>query len=90
MASLTLKDIPEDVHAQLKAEADANHRSLHQEALARIERSFAFEDQMSTATVNQLIADSVASGPEEAFSRAKFDAAVEFARKQFAAKDKAR
>jgi hypothetical protein len=43
-----------DDHALLKAEADANFRSLKQEALARIDRSFAFDEQLSTETVNRL------------------------------------
>src|SRR5213594_434480 len=88
MASITLMDIPEDVHAQLKAEAEANYRSLDQEALWRIERSFAFDDQLSTETVNRLIDESLASGPQEEFSPAKLDASVESARKKFAARGK--
>ena len=62
MASSTLKDIPEDLHALLKAEADANFRSPTQEALARIDRSFAFDEQLSTETVNRLMDESIASG----------------------------
>ena len=89
MASITLKDIPQDVHAQLKIEAEANYRSVSQEALARIERSFAFDDQLSTETVNRLLDESLASGPEEKFSRTKFDAAIASARRQFASRGKA-
>src|SRR5205807_4015603 len=40
VASITLKDLPEDLHGQLKLEAQANFRSLAQEALARLQRSF--------------------------------------------------
>ena len=90
MASITLKDIPEDLHALLKAEADANFRSLTQEALARIDRSFAFDEQLSAETVNRLMDESIASGPEEKFSRAKFEAAIQSARKKFAARRKAK
>ena len=90
MASITLKDIPEDLHAQLKSEAEANYRSLTQEALARIEMSFAVEDQLSTDAANRLIDEALASGPEEKFSRAKCDAAIASARKAFAARHKAR
>ncbi len=89
MASITLKDIPEDLHAQLKREAEANFRSLTQEAMARIERSFAFDEQLSTDTVNRLIDGSLASGPEEKFSRAKFEVAIKSARRRFQTKDKA-
>ncbi len=59
---------------------------MTQEALARIDRSFAFDEQLSTETVNRLIA----SGPEEKFSRAKFEAAIESARKTFAVRRKAK
>ena len=90
MASITLKGIPEEVHAQLKSEAEANFRSLNQEALARIERTFAQDDQLTTETVNGLLDESLASGPEEKFSRAKFDAAITTARTQHAAKRKAK
>ena len=51
MPSITLKDIPLDLHGQLKQEADANYRSLCQEALARIEMSFEMEEIFSTKRV---------------------------------------
>jgi hypothetical protein len=89
MASITLKDIPEYLHAQLKAEADANYRSLTQKALARIERSFAIEDRLNAEQVNKLIAEAVNSGPEERLSRQKFDAARSRARSAFGRKRKA-
>ena len=90
MASITLKDIPEDLHALLKREGEANFRSMAQEVLARLERTFAMDDQMSTRTVDRLIDESLASGPEAKFSRAKFDAAISAARTKHAAKGKAR
>jgi hypothetical protein len=40
MGSIILKGIPEEMHARLKKEAEANFRSLTQEALVRIEPSF--------------------------------------------------
>jgi hypothetical protein len=68
MATITLKDIPEDLHAQLKAEAEANLRSLNQEAIIRIQRSFDVADQFSTVAVNLLIDEAIASGPEREFT----------------------
>jgi plasmid stability protein len=35
--SLTLKNIPVELHARLKASAEANRRSLNREILARLE-----------------------------------------------------
>ncbi len=38
MPTLTLKNIPEDLHALLKESAGKNRRSLNSEILARLER----------------------------------------------------
>ena len=37
MLNLTLKNIPADLHARLKASAESNRRSLNSEILARLE-----------------------------------------------------
>lgn len=37
MLSLTLKNVPDDLHARLKASAESNRRSLNREILARLE-----------------------------------------------------
>jgi hypothetical protein len=89
MASITLKGIPEDLHAQLKCVAAANFRSLSQEALARIQRSFDLEDRLSAPIVDRLIQQALQSGPEEALTRGKFDAARRKARAAFDHKHKA-
>jgi plasmid stability protein len=39
MATLTLKNVPEELVERLKLEAKQNRRSLNQETLARLERS---------------------------------------------------
>jgi len=83
MASITLKDIPADLHAQLKIEADANFRSLNQEAMARIQRSFDLDERFTTEAVNRLIDEAVKSGPEKPFTRAAFDAAGQSAKEKF-------
>jgi hypothetical protein len=59
MASITLKDIPVDLHAQLKQEAGANYRSLNQELLARIQRSFDLDERLTAGQVNRLIQEAV-------------------------------
>ena len=89
MATITLKDIPEDLHAQLKREATANFRSLSQETLARVQRSFDLDERLSAPTVNRLIQEAFESGPEETFTREKFDAARRKARVAFESKHKA-
>ena len=75
MASITLKDIPEDLHATLKGEADANYRSLGQEVLARLHRSL--DSERATRRDQKWVDEALASGPEETFSRQKFEAAVQ-------------
>jgi hypothetical protein len=41
MPTLTLKNIPDEVHAMLKESAERNRRSLNSEILARLERELA-------------------------------------------------
>jgi len=38
MPTLTLKNIPDDLHARLKASAERNRRSLNSEILVRLEQ----------------------------------------------------
>ena len=76
MASITLKDIPVDIHAQLVREAEVNHRSLNGEALRRIELSFDLEAALNSRRDAQWIKEAIESGPEEALSRKKFEATV--------------
>ena len=84
-----LKDIPEEMHAQLKREAEANFRSLTQEALVRIELSFRMEEAFNTKRDEGWIQEALESGPEAPLSRAKFDAALRKARSRFEKSKKA-
>ena len=61
MASIMLKDIPEEMHAQLKKEAEANFRSLTQEALVRIELSFRLEEDFNTKRDERWIQEALES-----------------------------
>jgi hypothetical protein len=90
MASIMLKDIPPELHGQLKQEAEANFRSLTQEALARIEMSFQIEEAFNTKRVQGWIDEALASGPEEPLSRGKFNAAYRRAVKRFENRTKAK
>lgn len=51
MATLTLKNVPDDLHRRLKARAERNHRSLNREAIRCLEASVAPE--MSVAHVDE-------------------------------------
>jgi hypothetical protein len=90
MASIMLKDIPPELHGQLKQEAEANFRSLTQEALARIELSFQIEEAFSTKRVQGWIDEALASGSEEPLSRGKFNGAYRRAVKRFGNRTKAK
>jgi plasmid stability protein len=79
MASMTLKDIPEDLHAQLKQVASANFRSVDQEALARLQRSFDLEAAQNTERDQRWVDEALASGPETPLTRAEMDAVRETA-----------
>ena len=71
MASITLKGLPEELCAQLKLEAEANFRSMAQEAVARLQRSFEIDAALRTRRDQRLIDEALASGPEEPLTRAK-------------------
>lgn len=54
MATLTLKNVPEELVGQLKAEAKQNRRSLNQEALSRLEGSVALRRRSAGEAVADL------------------------------------
>ena len=45
MATLTLKNLPDDLHRRLKARAERNHRSLNREAIRLLEQAVASEPE---------------------------------------------
>ena len=74
MASLTLKDIPDDLHARLKLEASANFRSVDQEVLARLQQSFDIEALSNTDRDQRWVDEAFASGPSTPLLREEMDA----------------
>lgn len=74
MASITIKGIPQELHGQLKREADANFRSLNQEVLARIQRTFEIDAALDTKRDQQWIDEALASGPAKALSEREMHA----------------
>ena len=54
MATLTLKNVREELVGQLKAEAKQNRRSLNQEALSRLEGSVALRKRSAEETIAAL------------------------------------
>jgi hypothetical protein len=74
MASVTIKGIPEELHGQLKREAEANFRSLNQEVLARIERTFEIDAALNTKRDQKWINEAIASGPVQPLTEKEMDA----------------
>lgn len=44
MAGLVIKDLPDELHRKLKAQAARHHRSMTKEAVALLERGLQMED----------------------------------------------
>jgi len=65
MASLTLKDIPAEIHERLKTSAGSNFRSITQEAFARLQLSFDVEEAAATKLHQSWIDQAIASGPAQ-------------------------
>jgi plasmid stability protein len=74
VASITIKGIPDDLHEQLKREAGANFRSLNQEVLARIARTFENDAALNTRRDEKWIDEALASGPATPLTGKEMDA----------------
>jgi plasmid stability protein len=74
MASILLKNIPDDLRAQLENEAAANFRSVTGEALARLERTFEIDAALNTKRDQRWIDEAMASGPESPLTEKEMDA----------------
>jgi hypothetical protein len=74
VASITIKDIPEDLRGQLRKEAEANFRSLNQEVLARLERTLEIDAALNTKRDQRWIDEALASGPASPLTRKEMDA----------------
>jgi plasmid stability protein len=62
MLNLTLKNVPPELHARLKASAQANRRSLNREILARLEAGMS-APSVDVAAELRALEDFVASLP---------------------------
>lgn len=77
MADYTLKSIPKDLHERLRAAAAANFRSVNQEALARLSRSFDADDARMSALHARWIHEALASGAATPLKPGELDRAFE-------------
>jgi hypothetical protein len=79
MASITVRDIPDDIYGAIAEAAELNHRSINKEIIACLERSF----RVSRLSVEEELRDleelRKSLGPD--FTWGDFDAAKKWGRK---------
>ena len=77
MAEYTLKNIPEDIYRRTQAAAETGFRSLNQEILHRLQRSFDADDARLSAVHAKWVLAALESGPPQPLKMAEMDAAFE-------------
>ena len=75
MPEYTLKNIPADIYQHAQAAAENNLRSLNQEIIYRLRRSFDAEDARATALHAKWVMEALSSGPAKPLKMADMDAA---------------
>ena len=75
MAEYTLKNIPEAIYQRAQAAAENSYRSLNQEILYRLNRSFDADDARVTALHAKWVMEALQSGPVRPFKMQDMDAA---------------
>ena len=89
MAEYTLKNIPQELHERLKSAAAENFRSLNQEILSRVSRSFDAEDAKVSALHARWVHEALSSGEAKPLEPGELDEAfgkgIERARKRLKA-----
>ena len=75
MADYTLKNIPEDLFQRLRSAAEEDFRSLNQEVLSRLRRSFDAQDAKMSALHARWVHESLASGDATPLKPRDLDAA---------------
>jgi len=77
MAEYTLKNIPDDIYQRAQSAAEGNLRSLNQEIIFGLRRSFDSEDARVSAVHAKWVMEALASGPSKPLVIAEMDAAFE-------------
>jgi hypothetical protein len=77
MADYTLKNVPEPLRSKLESEAQRSFRSVDQEILFRLQRSFDADDTRLTALHAKWIYDALNSGEAAPLKDAEIDAAFD-------------
>jgi plasmid stability protein len=82
MSDYTVKNIPEELRARLEAEAERSFRSMNQEILFRLQRTFDADDARITSLHAKWIYQALASGRTKKLTVAELDAAIDRGIKQ--------
>ncbi len=77
MAEYTLKNIPEEIYHRAQSAAESSLRSLNQEIIFRLRRSFDSEDARTAALHAKWVMEALKSGPAKPFRVADMDAAFQ-------------
>ncbi len=77
MADYTLKSIPDDLYQRAVAAAENGFRSLNQEILFRLKRSFDAEDARLSALHARWVAEALEAGPMVPLKLADLDSAID-------------
>jgi hypothetical protein len=77
MADYTLKNIPDPLRSKLESEAEKSFRSVDQEILFRLQRSFDADDAKMSAIHAKWIYEALNSGEATPLSNAELDAAFD-------------
>jgi hypothetical protein len=77
MADYTLKNVPEPLRSKLESEAERSFRSVDQEILFRLQRSFDSDDAKMTAIHAKWIYEALNSGESGPLTDAEMDAAFD-------------
>ena len=79
MASITVRDIPDDVYRAIAEAAELNHRSINKEIIASLEKLFRTQRLTVEEELRDLADLRKSLGPD--FTWGDFDAAKEWGRK---------
>jgi hypothetical protein len=86
MAEYTLKNIPEEIYHRAQSAAENSLRSLNQEIIFRLRRSFDAEDARMSALHARWVMEALASGAAKPLKLAGLDAAFARGTKRAAAR----
>ena len=77
MPDYTLKNVPPELYARVESAAAENFRSINQEILSRLRRSFDAEDAKMSALHARWVHEALSSGEPAPLKRGELDKAFE-------------